>query len=380
MTKIIGSPVRYTQGAGAAYELGKYAAKFADRALAIVGSNTAPVFDDILPEAFTPATECACEEVIFGGECSKSEIDRLCEEAKSRSCGVIIGIGGGKVLDTAKAVAFYSGLPVIVVPSAASSDAPCSSLSVIYTDDHVFEEYLYLPSNPDLVVVDTKIVAAAPIRLMASGMGDALATYFEARACDRSNSLNCLGGHVTLAAMGIAKLCYDTLLADGVNALLAAQAGAVTPSVERVIEANTYLSGVGFESGGLSAAHAIHNGLTVLPGTHRMLHGEKVAFGVIAMLVLEGADEEELDTVVNFCIAMGLPVTFEQLGIPDVTADELMEVAKRAADPDDTAGNMTVTVTPDTIFNALIGADAIGQYMSGEGDEHGHEGCCGHEH
>lgn len=380
MAQIIGSPVRYVQGPGTAYELGKYAAKFADRALAIVGPNAAQVFDEILPEAFTPATGCLCEEVIFSGECSKTEIERLRTESDERNCGLIIGIGGGKAVDTAKAVAYYAHKPVIIVPTAASSDAPCSAIAVIYTDDHIFEEYLYLPANPDMVVVDSKVVAAAPPRLLASGMGDALATYFEARACQKSNSLNCLGGHVTMAAVNLARLCYDTLLEDGLNAVLAVQAGAVTPAVEHIIEANTYLSGIGFESGGLSAAHAIHNGLTILPGTHKLLHGEKVAFGVLAMLVLEGAAEEEIETVANFCVTMGLPVTFEELGIGSVTAEELMEVAKAAADPQDSAQNTPVAATPDTIFNALLGADAIGQFMTGAGEEHHGGDCCGHHH
>lgn len=377
MSQIIGSPARYIQGAGTARELGEYAAQFADHALVIIGPNSAPLFDEILPDTFT-ADKCACTEAIFTGECSKSEIERLCREAKEKGCGVVVGIGGGKVLDTAKAVAHYLHLPVIVMPTAASSDAPCSSLSVIYTDDHQFEEYLYLPANPDLVIVDTQIVASAPVRLLASGMGDALATYFEARACKASNADNCLGGKTTLAAMGIAKLCYDTLIADGTHALLAASAGAVTPAVERIIEANTYLSGVGFESGGLSVAHAVHNGLTCLPGTHKMLHGEKVAFGVLTMLVLEGADEEEIQEVVMFCIAMGLPVTFEELGVPDVTAEELMKVAELAASPDDTAHNEPFTVTADTILNALVGADAVGTYLSGADEVH--DSCCDHEH
>lgn len=73
--------------------------------------------------------------------------------------------------------------PVIIVPTIASTDAPCSALSVIYTDEGVFEKYLFLPSSPDMVMVDTDIVSKAPVRLLISGMGDALATYFEARAC-----------------------------------------------------------------------------------------------------------------------------------------------------------------------------------------------------
>ena len=64
-----------------------------------------------------------------------------------------------------------------------------------------------------------------------------------------------------------------------------------------MIEANTYLSGVGFESGGLAAAHALYNGLTAIPDAHHYYHGEKVAFGTLTQLVLENAPVEEIETV-----------------------------------------------------------------------------------
>ena len=188
-----------------------------------------------------------------------------------QGCDLVIGIGGGKTLDTAKAVAFYKKTPVLICPTIASTDAPCSALSVIYTDAGVFEEYLFLPANPNMVLMDTDIIAKSPVRLTVSGMGDALATYFEARACQISGAANCAGGQVTGAAMALAKLCLDTLLDEGLKAKLALEAGACTPAVEKVIEANTLLSGLGFESGGLAGAHAIHNGLTVLEECHHDL-------------------------------------------------------------------------------------------------------------
>ncbi|KAI3490501.1 hypothetical protein L1887_45334 [Cichorium endivia] len=150
-------------------------------------------------------------------------------------------------------------VPVAIAPTIASTDAPCSALSVIYTDSGEFDRYLMLPHNPNMVIVDTKVVAGAPARLLAAGIGDALATWFEARACSRSGATTMAGGKCTQAALALAELCYNTLVEEGEKAMLAAEQHVVTPALERIIEANTYLSGVGFESGGLAAAHAIHN-------------------------------------------------------------------------------------------------------------------------
>lgn len=251
--------------------------------------------------------------------------------------------------------------PVVIVPTIASTDAPCSALSVIYTDKGVFEKYLFLPASPNVVLVDTEVVSKAPVRLLVAGMGDALATYFEARACKRSDAGNCVGGKCTLAAMALAELCFDTLLENGVSAALAVTQKVCTKAVENVIEANTYLSGIGFESGGLAGAHAIHNGLTVIEETHSMYHGEKVAFGTLVQLVLENADTEEIETVLDFCNSVGLPVTLEQLGVKEIKAEQIMEVARLAAAEGDTLGNMPFEVTPEDVYAAIMAADAIGR-------------------
>lgn len=316
-------------------------------------------------EAGFAKTGCSTVFDYFNGECCKSEINRLTAVMEKEGCDLVIGIGGGKILDTAKAAAYYRHTPVVICPTIASTDAPCSALSVIYTENGVFEEYLFLPSNPDMVLMDTEVISKSPVRLTVSGMGDALATYFEARAVLAKDGLTCAGGHGTLAAHALAELCFDTLMEEGVKAKLALEAGACTPAVEKIIEANTLLSGIGFESGGLAGAHAIHNGFTVLEECHSMYHGEKVAFGTIAQLVLENMPADELEDIIGFCIDVGLPVTLKELGVEEVTKEKIMAVAVAACAENDTLHNMPFEVTPEKVCAAILAADAYGKYFKG---------------
>lgn len=361
MVRIIGSPSRYIQGKGALSELTKYTAKLGKKMLVLVSKSGRGRVEEKLNTAIS-GTDTSIVWEIFNGECSRQEIDRIGKVLAAESCDMVVGIGGGKILDTAKAVAYYADVAVVCVPTAASTDAPCSALSVLYTEEGQFDEYLWLPSNPDIVLLDYDIVAAAPIRLIVSGMGDALATYFETRACMRSDTTSCMGGKVSKTAMALSELCYRTLIADGPKAKLALEAGACTVAVENIIEANTYLSGIGFESGGIAAAHAVHNGLTCIEETHEKYHGEKVSFGVITQLMLENATVDELEEVMDFCITVGLHVTLEELGVKQIDKAKLMEAAKLACAEGDTAHNMPFAITPEMVCDAMLAADRVGHY------------------
>jgi glycerol dehydrogenase len=365
MANIIGSPERYVQGSGILSELCKHIQNIGKTPFILVSENGKKRVDGPIAESAKEFNTNVTYE-IFQKECSRTEINRIIDIFKKSGCDVIVGIGGGKIHDTAKAVAFYTETPVVIVPTIAGTDAPCSALSVIYSDDGVFEEYLFLPKNPNMVLVDTKTISKAPARLLVSGMGDAMATYFEARACKRSDSGNFIGGKYTVTSMAIAKLCYDTLIADGVKALVAAKAKVCTKALEHIVEANTYLSGIGFESCGIAAAHAIHNGFTAIPETHHYYHGEKVAFGTLSQLVLEDAPNDEFEEVINFCLNVGLPTTLEDLGIHDVKTEDLMKVAELACSPDDTMGNMPFEVTPQMVCDAIIAADQLGRYYKAQ--------------
>lgn len=363
MANVIGSPSRYVQGRGELAHLYEHCEKYGKDLFVLVSASGKKRVEGKIAQS-VEGTDAKVVYETFNGECSQKEIDRVVEAFKASGCSVVVGIGGGKIHDTAKAAAYYAGAPVVIVPTIASTDAPCSALSVIYTDEGVFERYLFLPANPTVVLVDTDIVAAAPARLLVSGMGDALATYFEARACQASGASNCVGGKVTLAAMSLARLCYETLLADGLKAKLAVERHVCTKAVENVIEANTYLSGVGFESGGLAGAHAIHNGLTAIPETHSLYHGEKVAFGTLVQLVLENAPLEELEEVLEFCTEVGLPTTLADLGVENPTQEQLMEVAKLACADADTLHNMPFSVDAESVYAAILAADELGKYYT----------------
>lgn len=360
MAKVIISPGKYIQGKNELANLYKYTKSLGKNFLVIATENGIKRTKDTIEKSFSGSNIKLTFEK-FNGECSRKEIDRLGKIVVDNKYDVVVGVGGGKIFDTAKAVAYYNNTPVVIVPTIASTDAPCSALSVIYTDEGEFSEYLLLPKNPEIVLVDTAIVSKAPARLLVAGMGDALATYFEARACIASNSDAMAGGKATKAAFAIAELCYKTLINDGLKAKLAVERKACTKAVENIIEANTYLSGIGFESGGLSAAHAIHNGFTVLHECHHLYHGEKVAFGTIVQLVLENSPLEEIEEVINFCFEVGLPITLEEMGIKEVKEEDIMKVAEAACAEGETIHNMPFKVTPDDVYAAILTADSLGK-------------------
>lgn len=359
MSRIFISPSKFVQGSKELLNLGKHISIFGTKALIVASDADLGRTKARIEESLKDVNV----EVIYGGfseECTKKEIGRLSTLANEKDVDIVIGIGGGKALDTAKATAHYTNKPVIVVPTIASTDAPCSALAVIYTENGEFEEYLFFRNNPNMVIVDSDVIAKAPTRFLIAGMGDALATYFEARSAVASNGKNMSGGNSTKAALSLAKLCYETLLEDSLKAKAASDANVVTEALENIIEANILLSGLGFESSGLAAAHAIHNGLTVLEETHKFFHGEKVAFGTIVHLVLENAPKEELETVINYCKAVGLPTNLKALGVEKID-ERLMEVARLSTVEGETIHNMPFKVTADNVYAAILAADILGK-------------------
>jgi glycerol dehydrogenase len=346
------SPARYVQGKGAIHQLGEY--------LKPIGSTPLLVADDLVwglvghdIEASLKAADLPVQREVFRGIPSAKEVDRLVEVIRKTGADVAVAVGGGSAIDAVKAAGHLAGIRWANCPTVASTDAPCSALSVIYTEDGEFEEYRFFPRNPDLVLVDSQVVANAPVQLLIAGVGDALATWLEARATAQSNSKTMAGGLPTLTGTALAQLSWDVLWDNALQAVDAVRDNEVTPAVEKVIEANTLLSGLGFESGGLAAAHAIHNGLTAVAATHGLAHGQKVNIGSVTQLVLEGAPSSEIREFVEFTTRVGLPTTLTEVGLRADDLDALTTVADAATVAGETIHAMPFEVRSADVVSAL---------------------------
>ena len=249
MVKTMGFPGRYEQGPGALKQLG--------RILTDMGRSRPLVLcDEFVARHLWPEVGSALQahgfeplHIEFPGECTHAAIARLSEQALIHSPDTIIALGGGKTIDTAKGLAVNLNVPIIVCPTIASSDAPTSRLIVLYDDDHKVVGVEFLKLNPSAVIVDTHVIAQAPARFFAAGIGDAISKKFEAHQCYSAGGNNSFGTPALHTALMLTNMVFDTLMQYGVSAYQAVCRKEVNDDVERVVEGTVLISGVGFECG-----------------------------------------------------------------------------------------------------------------------------------
>jgi glycerol dehydrogenase len=363
MKKVLIAPRKYIQGRGVLGELGEY--------LKLLGKKPLVLWDPVVKQLVSATVRQSLAsagmemvEVEFAGEASAAERARVGGIAAQAGVDMAVGIGGGKVLDVAKAVAVDNHIGMVTCPTIASNDSPTSAATVWYDDNHNFVGFDCWPFNPDIVLVDTQVVANGPVRAFVAGMGDALSTWVEAEAAFKSRAPNIAGGRPTMAALTLARLCFETLLEFGLDAKRDVELHVVTPAVEKVTEANVLLSGLGFESGGLATAHMIGNLLSNVPECQQkgLMHGEKVAFGIVTQLCLDDEmDADEKVAIVDFEIEIGLPVTFDELNLKGATREKLQTLADACAGPGSLCHNHPFQVTAADILDAMFAADALGR-------------------
>ncbi|AET60883.1 glycerol dehydrogenase [Paenibacillus terrae HPL-003] len=355
--KVFISPGKYVQGKNVIDKTGEYVKPLGHTALVIADKLVWGIAADRVVKSLEQAGITSIK-VEFQGEASKNEVNRIADQGRSGHVDIVIGVGGGKTLDTAKAVNEALGSSVVIIPTTASTDAPTSALSVLYTDEGSFDTYSFFSKSPSLILVDTKVISQAPPLFLSSGIADAMATWIEARAVIEARATTMAGGLPTLAAEAIAAKCEEVLFDYGLQAYESVKRKVVTPALEAVVEANTLLSGLGFESGGLAGAHAIHNGFTVLEGDiHHLTHGQKVAFGTLVQLALEKRPLAEVERYIDFYLKLDLPVTLEDVKLQEASREDLYRVAQAATKEGETAHNLPFAVTADDVLDAILAAD-----------------------
>jgi glycerol dehydrogenase len=326
MIRVFGAPHRYVQGPGALAALPEWTGRLGGRPLLLIDKAVRPLVEPALAGAYRglpPVLE-------FAGEVTFAAIDALAAAGRARAPSVVVGIGGGKALDAGKAVARALGAAVATVPSIASNDAPTSKIFVVYDENHGLIGAEHLERNPDLVLVDTALIARAPARFLRAGIGDAIAKTFEAEAAAAAGANTMHGTPGLWTARLLAEGCYRTLRAHAAEALAAAGRGEPDAAFERVVEAAILLSGLGFENGGLSIAHAMTRGLTACPATAPALHGEHVAWGLLVQLLIERRAAAVLADLRGFYATTGLPLRLADLAGKPVGEADMALIAERS--------------------------------------------------
>lgn len=360
--RMMRAPQKYVQGKDSLFKFHEEMKDLGNKFLFVCSRSGYKMCHDKIEKSFE-GTEDIRQYEIFGGVSSVGEIERMRKIVRENRLNVVVGVGGGSAIDAAKATAHYEKLPVVIIPTVVATDAPCTGLSVIYNDDETFNSYLFYPKNPEAVIVDSDVIAKSPVKFLVAGMGDALGTYFEARACQRTDAPSLEFGGITRSAMALCKLCYETLKEYGAAAKHACENQVVTPALDAIIEANVYLSGVGADNGGLAVAHSFYNGLTALGG-HSAPHGNCVAYGTLVQLILEGAPKAEFKEVQDFCREVGLPVTLEEIGV--TTKEQVKVIAEHACVEGESIHNMVADVTADQLYDAILAADSLGKEVLGK--------------
>lgn len=351
------APAQVSRGAGVLATLGATIAALGKRPLVIGGDRSLAPATPFLKPALE---DLAALTTSYGADCSEATLARLAGAIVEHQADLVIGVGGGKALDTAKLAAHQAQLPVVTIPTSAATCAAWTALSNVYSEQGAFLYDVALARCPDLLILDYDLVATAPQRTLVAGIGDALAKWYEGSVSSGDSAQT-----LVIAAVQQARVLRDLLLQKTPDAL--AEPGGVAWC--EVVDACVLLAGVMGGLGGAQcrtvAAHAVHNGLTHLPESHGILHGEKVAYGILVQLRLEElAQQSSLaytsrQQLMQFYDATGLPKTLADMGMGDVQISALVRAAEVTCRPQSDIHHLPFSVTPEALMGALVTTTAL---------------------
>ncbi|CEG26930.1 iron-containing alcohol dehydrogenase family protein [Bacillus sp. B-jedd] len=303
-------------------------------------------------KAYFP-TEVDFRQEIYRGECSPEEIERIGGLVQKGNHDAIIAIGGGKVLDLTKASGDIASVPFLLIPTLAATCAAWTPLSVIYDNSGRFLHYTIFKGSALAVLVEPAIIAASPPAYLRAGIGDTLAKWYEADALLKPVKNWSMPMQIAREA---AFVCKTNLLSFGKQALEANEAGKVTPELVQVCETNIMAGGMvggfGDRFGRIAGAHSIHNALTHLSETHNVLHGDKVAYGILVQLLLEERIEEVLE-LLPFYKEIALPYSLKTLGVLDFEKAAKV-IATNALAPGESIHFMGIPLTEEKLAGSIL--------------------------
>ncbi|WP_017300971.1 iron-containing alcohol dehydrogenase family protein [Nodosilinea nodulosa] len=347
------APAQVVRGDGILAAQGSAIARLGQRPLMVGGSHSlsliAPLLDALSQEGM------AIQTATYGGDCSEASLARLRAIASDHRADVVIGVGGGKALDTAKLLAHQIQQPVVTVPTSGATCAAWTALSNVYSDQGAFRYDVALPTCPSLLILDYALIRTAPRRTLVAGIGDGLAKWYEAAVSSGASQQTLI-----VAAVQQARVLRDILL-QKTPAALRHWGG---PEWQEVVDATVLLAGVVGGVGGAQcrtvAAHAVHNGLTQIPASHGILHGEKVAYGILVQLRLEemggnaALARAARQQLLPFYRAAGLPQTLADLGLGEISLGDLQRAAAFACREGSDIHHLPFTVAPEAVMAAMV--------------------------
>ncbi len=350
------APAQLLRGNGILAQLPQQLLRYGKKALVIAGQTAQQVTAEYLhKDSF--ANDYAELEIIYApaiADCSDKNLATLHQIIQQEHPQVIVGIGGGKVLDTAKLIAHQTQLPIITVPTTGATCAAWTALSNVYAASGAFDYDVTLDRCPNVMIVDYDIIASAPQRTLVSGIGDAIAKWYESSVSSGSSDKT-----MVIAAVQEARILRDILFQKSVEAIANPNSAIWREVVDATVCLAGAIGGIGGANCRTVAAHAIHNALTHLHQTHDILHGEKVAYGILVQLRLEEFQGNQLAAssrhqLLKFYQEIGLPSSLSDLGLAEVTLSELEKIAAIACQPNSDIHRLPFSVSPSQVLAAMV--------------------------
>ncbi|ALB63623.1 Glycerol dehydrogenase [Cronobacter condimenti 1330] len=354
--RVVPGPANYYSHQGALARLTDfYTPAQLSRAVWVYGERAIEAARPFLPDAFDAP---GAMHILFRGHCSERDVNALAEQAGDDRA-VVIGVGGGALLDTAKALARRLGLPVVAIPTIAATCAAWTPLSVWYNDAGQALHFEVFDDANHLVLVEPEIILRAPAAYLLAGIGDTLAKWYEAVVLAPEPARLPLTVRLGINA---ALTLRDVLLAQSEAALADQQRGALTQDFRDVIDAiiagGGMVGGLGERFTRVAAAHAVHNGLTVLPQTEKYLHGTKVAYGILVQSALLG-QEAVLAQLITAYQRFNLPTTLAELDVDIHNDAELERIIAHTLRPVESIHALPVDLSPAALRTAFAKVESF---------------------